>query len=91
MRTWFFNADERGHPGESCRRRRHRLRVPGHQVATTTAGSQPTAMSGSQLPWRAACTIELTATTATAQPVITYINRTDGFIAGPLPCQVSLS
>src|SRR5262249_9799613 len=85
VRTRFFIAYGQRHPDEPCRRGRHRPRVPGHQVATTTAGTQPTPMMGSHLPCRIACTIELTATTVTAQAVITYIHRVHGFMTGPLP------
>src|SRR5262249_56365955 len=74
-RTRSFTQGGGGHRAERWRRGRHRPRLPGHQVATTTAGSQPTAMIGDQLPCRTAWTIELIATTATAKPVITYINR----------------
>jgi hypothetical protein len=57
--------------------------VPGRQVATTTAGSQPTATMGPQLPCRIASTVELTPTTATAIPLITYIHRTHGLMMDP--------
>src|SRR5690349_5783074 len=69
-----------GYPAVPWRRGRHRPRVLGHQVATTTAGSQPTEMMGAQLPCRTACTIELTATTATAIAVTTCIPRAHGFM-----------
>jgi hypothetical protein len=53
-------------------------------VATTTAGSQPTSMMGDQLPCRMAATTELTATTATAKPVITYIHLVHVLMMSPL-------
>jgi hypothetical protein len=51
------------HPAAPRWRERRRLRRAPLQAATTTAGIQPIAMMGAQLPWRIATTIALTATT----------------------------
>ena len=51
------------HPAAPPWRDGRRLRRAPPQAATTTAGIQPIAMMGAQLPWRIATTIALTATT----------------------------